>query len=109
MDLPAVIIERTLDGMVADMARMIPPGENKKPDELAKEMREKLRDRAIANVSGNLVMYKLAQVEKLEPTAEEIGAEAAKRGVDLEKEHDYIYGTLQNQKVFAFLEAQAAK
>lgn len=107
MDLPVVIIERTLDGMVADMSRMIPAGENKKPEEFAKEMREKLRDRAIANVSGNLVMYKLAQVEKLEPTAEEIGAEAAKRGVDLEKEHDYIYGTLQNQKVFSFLEAQA--
>ncbi len=109
MDIPKVLIERTLDGMVADMARMIPPEENKKPEALAAEMREKLRDRAVANVGSNLVMYKLAQVEKLEPTAEEIGAEAAKRGVDLEKEHDYIYGTLQNQKVFAFLEAQAAK
>ena len=107
MDLPAVIIERTLDGMVADVTKMIPPGENKKPEDLAKEMRERLRERAITNVSSNLVMYKLAQVEKLEPTAEEIGAEAAKRGVDLEKEHDYIYGTLQNQKVFSFLEAQA--
>lgn len=109
MDLPAILIERTLEGMVADVTRMVPPGENKKPDELAKEMREKLRDRAKTNVAANLVMYKLAQVEKLEPTAEEIGAEATQRGVDLEKEHDYIYGTLQNKKIFAFLEAQGAK
>jgi hypothetical protein len=54
-------------------------------------------------------MYKLAGVEKLEPTAEELGAEAIKMGVDIEKEHDYIYGTLQNKKVFEFLEAQAKK
>jgi hypothetical protein len=52
-------------------------------------------------------MYKIAQVEKLEPTKEEVEAEAVKHGVDLEKQHDYIYGTLQNQKVFAFLESQA--
>ncbi len=107
MDIPAVLIERTLDGMVADVARMVPPEDNKKPEELAKEMREKLRERAKTNVAANLVMYKLAQVEKLEPTAEEIGAEATRRGVDIEKQHDHIYGTLQNQKIFSFLEAQA--
>lgn len=109
MDIPAVLIERTLDGMVADVARMVPPEDNKKPEDLMKEMREKLADRAKTNVAANLVMYKLAQVEKLEPTAEEVGAEATRRGVDLEKQHDYIYGTLQNQKIFAFLEAQAVK
>ncbi len=107
MDVPEVLIERTLDGMVGDMSRMIPAGENKKPEEFAKEMRVKMYDRAKTNVAANLVMYKLAQVEKLEPTAEEIGAEATRRGIDLEKQHDYIYGTLQNQKIFAFLEAQA--
>ena len=106
MDIPEILIERTLDGMVADVARMIPAEENKKPEELAKEMRERLRDRARANVASNLVMYKLAQVEKLEPTAEEVGAEAARLGVDLNERHDYIYGTLQNKKVFAFLEGQ---
>jgi len=106
IEIPEVLIERTLDGMMADVARMIPPQENKKPEELAKEMREKLRDRAKANVASNLVLYKLAQVEKLEPTAEELSAEATRTGVDLNRQHDYIYGTLQNQKVFAFLEAQ---
>lgn len=108
MDIPTVLIERTLDSMVADVQRMVPAGENKNPEALIKEMREKLRDRAKANVVSNLVMYKLAQVEKLEPTAEEVGAEAARLGVDLEKEHDYIYGTLQNKKVFEFLEKQTA-
>lgn len=107
MEIPEILVERTLDGMVADVARMIPPGENKNPAELMKEMREKMRDRAVANVKSNLIMYKLVQVEKLDPTAEEVGAEAAHRGVDLEKQHDYIYGILQNKKVFAFLEAQA--
>lgn len=109
MDIPAILIERTLDSMLADMARMIPQGENKNPEALKKEMREKFRERAAANVSSNLVMYKLAGVEKLEPTAEELGAEAVKMGVDIEKEHDYIYGTLQNKKVFEFLESQAKK
>jgi trigger factor len=109
MDIPAILIERTLDSMVADLDRMLPPGENKNPEALKKEMREKFRERATSNVSSNLVMYKLAGVEKLEPTAEELGAEAIKMGVDIEKEHDYIYGTLQNKKVFEFLEAQAKK
>lgn len=107
IDVPTILIERTLDGLAADVKRMVPPEENKNPEALDKEMREKLRERAVQNVKGNLVMYKLAQVERLEPTKEEIEAEAAKAGVDLEKEHDYIYNNLQNQKVFAFLENQA--
>lgn len=108
MDIPNILVERTLDSMVADVQRMVPAGDNKNPEALIKEMREKLRDRAKTNVASNLVMYKLAQVEKLEPTAEEVGAEAARLGVDLAKEHDYIYGTLQNKKVFEFLEKQTA-
>lgn len=106
IDVPEILIERTLDGIVADMKRMVPPEENKNPEELNKEMRVKLRDRAINNVRGNLSMYKIAQDEKLEPTKEEVGEEAKRHGVDLEKEYDYIYGTLQNQKVFKFLESQ---
>lgn len=109
MDVPEILIERTLDGIVADMKRMVPAEDNKSPEALNKELREKLRDRAVHNVRGNLAMYKIAQDEKLEPTKEEVEAEAKKHGVDLEKEYDYIYGTLQNQKVFAFLQSQADK
>lgn len=107
IDVPNILVERTLDGMVADFERMVPPQDNKNPESLRAEMREKLRDRALQNVKGNLIVYKLAQVEKLEPTKEEIEAEAKRHGVDLEKEHDYIYNNLQNQKVFTFLEKQA--
>ena len=107
MDVAEILVERTLDGIVADMKRMAPPDANKNPEALEKEMREKLRDRAVGNVRGNLAMYQIAKVEKLEPTKEEVEAEAKKHGFDLNKEYDYIYGTLQNQKVFKFLESQA--
>ena len=70
------------------------------------ELRTKLRERAEINVRSNLVMYKLAQTEKLEPTGEEVAAEAAKHNVDPEKEHEYIYSALQNKKIFEFLEKQ---
>lgn len=107
MDIPPVLIERTLDSLVADVARMVPPQDNKNPQELVKELREKMRERAVSNVRSNLVLYKIAQIENITPTAQEVEAEAARRGVDVEQEHDYIYGTLQNQKVYALLEAQA--
>lgn len=51
------------------------------------------------NVAEHLVIYKIAQLEKLEPTPEEMGDK-----VDNPKLYDYYYGVIQNQKVFKFLE-----
>ncbi|MEK7114813.1 MAG: trigger factor family protein [Patescibacteria group bacterium] len=51
------------------------------------------------NIAEHLVIYKIAQLEKLEPTPEEVGEK-----VDNPKLYDYHYGVIQNQKVFKFLE-----
>lgn len=51
------------------------------------------------NAAEHLVIYKIAQLEKLEPTPEEVGNK-----VDNPKLYDYYYGVIQNQKVFKFLE-----
>ncbi len=56
-------------------------------------------ERAKKNVAEHLVIYKIAQLEKLEPTPEEVGER-----VDNPKKYDYIYGVIQNRKVFQFLE-----
>lgn len=106
MEIPEVLVERTLDNMVSQTKGMVPPDASKDEAALDKELREKLRERAKENVASHLILYALAKAEKLEPTAEEIEAEAKVTGVDLEQYHDYIYDRLQNQKVFKFLESQ---
>ena len=70
------------------------------------DLRKQMRPRAEQNVAQNLVMYQIAKDEKLEPTKEEVEADAKQNNVDLETHYDYSYGRVQNQKVFAFLEAQ---
>lgn len=108
MDIPEILVERTLEDMMQDYARYMPKdGDAKKQEQFMNDLRAKTRERAETSVRGNLVMYKLAQAENLVPTAEEIEAEAAHHNVDPEKEHDYIYSALQNKKVFEFLERQA--
>ncbi len=56
-------------------------------------------EQAKKNIADHLVIYKVAQLEKLEPTTEEMG-----KYVDNPKLYDYYYGVIQNQKVFKFLE-----
>lgn len=51
------------------------------------------------NIAEHLVIYKIAKLEKLEPTPEEIEDK-----VDNPKLYDYYHGVIQNQKVFNFLE-----
>jgi trigger factor len=109
MELPEVMVSRTLDGIVADMKPMLTLEAGQTPEQLDKELRVKLLDRAKQNVASNLVLYKIAQIEKLEPTGEEVEAEAKKHQVDPETHYDYIYGRLQNQKVFQLLENLASK
>jgi FKBP-type peptidyl-prolyl cis-trans isomerase (trigger factor) len=111
MEIPEVLVERTLEGMLEQYGQFLKSasatgsGETRQ-EEFRADLKKKMRDRAQANVRANLVMYKLTQVEQLAPTAEEIEAEAAHHNVDPEKEHEYIYNALQNKKVFQFLEKQ---
>ncbi len=107
LELPAIMVEKTLDSMMKEMTQMMPPQDGGAKEELHKELSAKMLPRAENNVAGHLVLYKIAQVEKLVPTAVEIEAEAKGAQVDLEQYYDYIYGRLQNQKVFKFLEEKA--
>lgn len=61
-------------------------------------------DRAKKDVERNLVMYKIAQIEHLEPTEEEIVKRQG--GVENKQNYQYYYGIIQNEKVFEFLENQ---
>jgi len=108
IDIPEVLIERTLDSLVEDVLKNMGPEATKNQDEtkLKNQLREQLRKRAEENVASHLVIYKLAQVESLEPTKEEVAAQAAMYGIDPDKEGGYLYDSLQTQKVFAFLEGK---
>jgi trigger factor len=110
MDIPDIMVERTLDDMMDQYGQYL-KGEatDTKQEEFRSEMRNKLRERAVSNVSNNLVMYKIAQEQNLVPTAEEIEAEAAHHNVDAEKQHEQLYAMLQNKKVFEYLESFAVK
>lgn len=109
MELPEIMVERTLASMVADVKRMLPKEPDQSPEAFEKDLREKMRARAEQNVASNLVMYQIAKDEKIEPTKEEVEADAKQNNVDLEKHYDYSYGRVQNQKVFAFLEGAKAE
>jgi trigger factor len=110
MDVPEILIERTLAGMMQDYERFMPKdGDSKKQEKFLEELKAKTRERAEESVKGNLVMYALSLQEKLAPTAQEIEAEAAHHNVDAEKEHEYLYSALQNKKVFEYLESFAVK
>ncbi|MDP2629125.1 MAG: trigger factor [Candidatus Harrisonbacteria bacterium] len=108
MDVPDVMVERTLDHMVSDMRRMLPKEEQEK-EGFDQELRKQFKDRAQQNVKGHLVIHEIAHQEKLTPSTEEIEAHAGQRGVDAQTHYDQLHGELQNQKVFTFLENSAKK
>ena len=66
IDVPNIMIERTLDRIAGDK----------------KDLRDKFRDKAKENVLGNLVLYKIAEEEKLDFDPE--------KGVDGMKVFDYL-------------------
>lgn len=99
IDLPEVMVKKTYDSMIKQYAAML-KASGKKEEDVQKEVMEKAKN----NVLNNLVMYKLSQAEKLEPTEEEV--KAREGSVESDQQYQYIYGMLQNEKVFKFLEAQ---
>ena len=99
IDLPEVMVEKTFQRMEKQYAPALKAA-GKKPEEISKELREKARE----NVASNLVVYKIAQAEKLEPTPEEI--EKSMGSVENNEKYQYYYGIIQQRKVFNFLESQ---
>ena len=110
IELPKVMVERTLDSMVAKYTPFL---KDAKAGE-AEEMRKNLAEKARQSVASHLVLYQISHDEKLDPTKEEVEAEANQilqhsqfskdPNVDPKKIYDYSYGIVQNKKVLDFLE-----
>ncbi len=111
-DLPQVMVDRTLENMVAEYEQMAGPQKD------SQATREKFRTNAENSVKNNLILYQIAKDEQLEPQEKEVEAEAnqflersgfnkqrAEGKIDPQRLYDYIYGIVQNKKVFEFLEA----
>jgi trigger factor len=99
IDIPEIMVEKTAEMLGAS-------------DKNKEEMKTIIKARAKNNVAVNLVIYKIAEIEKLQPTKEEIALETARHDnhnhgheFDERKEYDYSYQIAQNKKVFEFLEA----
>lgn len=122
IDIPEIMIQKTAEKMETDLMPFL--ASSGKSQE---EIKSLLRERAKNNVAANLVIYKIAEIENLKPTPEEINIHQAQfqpsyhnhdehyRGaghpdhtesIDKEKIYDYSYEIVQNKKVFEFLEAQ---
>jgi len=84
VDIPEIMIERTIDMMLQELKTMLK--ESGKTDE---ELRIGLRERAKENVTNHLVIQKLAKIERLEPTEEEVkeemGRTMARNGKNVHK------------------------
>lgn len=98
LDLPEIMIEKTFQKMEKQYSPMLKAA-GKNPEEIAKELRAKARE----NVASNLVVYKIAQAEHLEPTPEEV--EKNMGSVESGEKYQYYYGVIQQKNVFNFLEA----
>lgn len=116
IELPEIMVSRTLDGMVAEfqaysgMAKTLNP---KKEDE--DKIRKGFEERAKNSVASNLIFYQIAKDGHLEPKPEEVEAEASQflktnaslkdKNIDPQRIYDYSYGIVQNRKVFEYLES----
>lgn len=120
LDIPQVMIEKTLAGMIDEYKAYFKPSTRAGLDAGAskdfkeEEVRAKLHPEAEKNVASNLVLYRISKDEKLDPSPEEIEAESNKflvtmrpdmaAKVDPERIHNYSYDIVKNRKVFEFLE-----
>jgi trigger factor len=107
-DLPKIMTEKTLNNLLSEYGPLADLETNQE------ELRKQLETEAEISVKNNLILYQIAKEEKLEPTKEEVKEEADKflahsqfskhPKVDPQQVYDYIYGIVQNRKVFQFLE-----
>ena len=114
IDFPRIMIDKTLDNMVAEYRSMVPLSENKKSEDEA-SLRGRLEEKAKKDIATNLVLYQIAKDQKIEPAPDEVEAEVNKflthsefskrPKIDPQRLYDYSYGIVQNQKVFEYLES----
>ena len=103
---PQVMIDRTLNGLVKE-AEATWKNSGKSEEEVKKDFEPTARKRVLSH----LVIYKIAEQENLNPTEEDLKQEIQKynhekTSLDNQKFYDYIYGVIQNRKVFEFFDNQ---
>lgn len=103
IDVPKILVEKTLDSLIKEVRAVADHGALAAKEE---ELRRNLEERARERVLRDLVIYKIVQEEKLEPTREEVHAQAQKLNLDVGQHYDYSYGIARNRKLFEFLERQ---
>jgi trigger factor len=114
-DIPDVVVEGELSTMLAQMKQDITrfggtwedylTHSKKTEEELKTDWRKDAEKRALSQI----LLHKIAQVEKLTATEEEIEVElvrilASVQGADEERAKAYLYQALTNEKVLKFLE-----
>lgn len=114
IELPQVMVDRTLDGMVAEYLEFKKQSNAKEKEDEA-QIRERLEEKARNDVATNLVLYQIAKERNLDPKPEEVEEEANKilassqfsrmPQIDPQKVYDYSYGMIKNRKVFEYLES----
>lgn len=115
LEVPKVMVESELDRMLAQFRGDVEShgmkweeyvkSINKSEEDIKKEWREK----AEARVKAELIMMKIAEVEKLEPSTEELEREAEHllshhKDADPLRVRLYVYHMMKTQKVLEFLE-----
>jgi trigger factor len=109
IEIPQIMIDKTLAGMLEEYKIYV------KQDFKEDDVKKKLEPEAKKKVASNLILYKIAKLEKLEPEPEEVEIESSKilgslrpeeaAKIDKERIHNYSYDILKNKKVFEFLES----
>lgn len=124
IDLPQTLVENQLDRMIMEFDQdlhqrgmelsLYLAKNNKTQDDLKKEWRSRAEDL----VKKSLILRKVAQVENIKVSQEELenqvnlylrnfpNIEEARKSIDFEKLTDQIYQILLNEKVLEFLEKQ---
>lgn len=115
--IPKLMIDSELDRMILqfkdDVARHKMNWDEylKSIKKTEEEIRNEWQDKAEQRNKAELIMLKIAETEKLEPTKEELEKEVKHmlehhKGADPLRVRIYVYQQLKNQKVLEFLEMQ---
>jgi FKBP-type peptidyl-prolyl cis-trans isomerase (trigger factor) len=102
------ILERIAESSKIDVPQVMIDRAKQQSSQLGPD--QKITDeKALKDIVNHLMIYKIAQLENLNPTEEELKTQLdyyASRGqkVDNSETYDYIYSITQNRKVFEFLE-----
>lgn len=117
IELPKLLVDAELEKMLAQFKGDVEQAgikwdeyikqANKTEEEIKTEWRDKAEDR----VKAELIIFKIAEAEKIEPTKEEVEHEATHLlehypDADPIRVRLYIYNSLRNQKVIEFLGSQ---